>query len=337
MRKNVFHLYLLFSIAGCVAFSIKSVAQKVMNDTSYYETYPDKLTGRLYLAQKFLKFTIPPSGNQTDIEYKANTKMNIGIGVTYRNISANIFYGFAFLNKDTAKGETKGLDLQLQLYPRRWAIDLIALFPKGYYMYPKGYASSNPNNYYYRPDVQLKLISVSAYKVPNKAKFSYRAAVKLSEWQKRSAGSPLYGGTIYYGTAQGDSALVPKSIESSFPQKGISNVNFMALGAGIGYAYTLVIAKHFFITASALANLDLTFSSEEGSSAGKQRKTSIGPSIVAKGGLGYNSSTWSVGVNALASTLWTKGSASAKNYYLPVGNFRLIVSRKFNVKKRKEH
>ncbi len=330
MKNQALLLFILFLFSAGV-----NAQKKTLNDTSYYETYPHKLTTRLYLSQKFLKFTIPPSGNQTDIEYKANTKMNIGIGVTYRNISANIFYGFAFLNKDTAKGKTKGLDLQLQLYPRKWAIDVIALFPKGYYIGPKGYASSNPNRYYYRPDVQLNLVSVSAYKVPNKEKFSYRAAVKLSEWQKKSAGSPLYGGTIYYGTAKADSALVPKSIESAFPQKGITNLNFMAFGAGVGYAYTLVIAKHFFITASAIANLDLTLSSEEGP-AGKQRKTSIGPSVVTKGGMGYNSATWSVGVSGFASALWTKGEASPKNYYLPVGNFRVILSRKFNVKKRSD-
>src|SRR4030095_10950489 len=114
-------------------------AQNVSNDTSYYETFPNKLTARVYLSQKFLKFSIP-SSTQEDIEYKANTKMNLGMGVTYHNFSVNIFYGFGFLNNDTAKGKTKGLDLQLHLYPRRWAIDLLALFPKGYYL-PKGYAA----------------------------------------------------------------------------------------------------------------------------------------------------------------------------------------------------
>jgi len=327
----------LTSLLCVLILSAGAKAQKkVVNDPSYYETFPDKLTGRLYLSQKFLKFTIPPSGNQTDIEYKANTKMNIGMGITYHNISANIFYGFAFLNKDTAKGKTKGLDLQLHLYPRRWAIDLTALFPKGYYMFPKGYASSNPNRYYYRPDVQLKLIGVSAYKVPNKEKFSYRAAITQNEWQKKSAGSPLYGGTMYYGTAKGDSALVPKSIESGFPQKGIYNLNFLALGAGIGYAYTIVIDQHFFITASAVANLDLTSTSEE-STAGKNRKTSVGPSLVAKGAIGYNSPTWSVSMNGLGSALWTKGDSSPKNYYLPTGQIRLLISRKFNIKKHADH
>ncbi len=332
MRRHAFTQSILLSFL-CIAISGNVEAQKkAINDTNYYVTFPEKLTGRLYLSQKFLKFTIPPSGGQTDIEYKANTKMNLGIGITYHNISANIFYGFAFLNKDTAKGKTKGLDLQLHLYPRRWAIDLTALFPKGYYMFPKGYASSNPNRYYYRPDVQLKLISISAYQVPHKEKFSYRAAITQNEWQKKSAGSALYGGTIYYGTAKGDSALVPKSIEGPFPQKGITNINFMAIGAGIGYAYTLVIDQHFFITASVVGNGDLTFTSEE-SSTGKQRKTSVGPSLVVKTAFGYNSPTWSVGVNGMGSALWTKGNASTKNYYLPTGNIRLIVSRKFNVKK----
>lgn len=306
-------------------------------DSSYYERFPDKITGRIYFSQKFLKFTIPPNGNQTDIEYKANTKLNLGIGITIKNISANIFYGFAFLNKDTAKGETKGLDLQFHIYPRQWAIDLTALVPKGYHIFPKGYASTNPNTYYYRPDVQLKLFGISAYRVPNKEKFSYRAAVTLNEWQKRSAGSFLYGGIVYYGTAKGDSALVPKSIENNFSQKGISNLNFMAIGVGGGYAHTLVIDKHFFITASAVANLDLTMTSEEGPGLAKARKTSVGPSIVAKAAIGYNSSTWAVGLNGLGTVLWTKGNASAKNYYLPTGQIRMIVSRKFNTRKHSQH
>lgn len=335
-QRNIL-LYILFSFLLCTAAPAGVNAQKkIINDSSYYETFRDKLTTRLYLSQKFLKFTIPPSGNQTDIEYKANTKLNLGMGFTYHNISLNLFYGFAFLNKDTAKGKTKGLDLQLHIYPRKWAIDLIALFPKGYHLEPKGYASANINKYYYRPDVQLKLIGVSAYQVPNKEKFSYRAAITLNEWQKKSAGTALYGGTLYYGTAKGDSALVPKSIQNSFPQKGINNINFMAIGAGVGYAYTLVIDKHFFITASAVGNLDLTFTSEEGSN-GKQRKTSVGPSLIAKGGIGYNSSNWSIGINGLGSALWTKGAASPKQYYLPTGSIRLAVSKRFNIKKRSVH
>ncbi len=326
-------IYVFLPILFCIISSSRVNAQKkVVNNPDYYETVPQKITTRIYLNQKFLKFTIP-SANGTDIEYKANTKLNLGIGATYHNYSFNIFYGLSALNKDTAKGKTKGLDLQLHLYPRRWAIDLIALFPKGYHLEPKGFAISNPNKYYYRPDEQLKLIGISAYQVPNKEKFSYRAAITQNEWQKKSAGSALYGGTLYYGTAKGDSALVPKSIESGYAQKGINNINFMAIGIGGGGAYTLVMDKHFFITASLVGNLDLTFTSEDGT-AGKKRKTSVGPSVVAKGAFGYNSPNWSVSVNGLGTALWTKGDSSPNKYYLPTGAIRLAISKKFNVKQR---
>ncbi len=304
--------------------------KSVINDTAYYERYPDHLTTRVYLSQKFLKFTIP-SSTMKDVEYKANTKMNLGIGATYRNISLNVFYGFAFLNKDTAKGETKGLDFQFHLYPRKWAIDLVALFPKGYYMFPKGYATS-PGKYYYRPDIKVRLLGLSAYQVPNKERFSYRAAITQNEWQKKSAGSPLYGGMIYNGVVNGDSSLVPRSIENGFAQKGITNINFTGVGAGLGYAYTLVIKKHFFITASTVGNLNLTITSEDGAQ-GKHRKTTVGPALVAKAALGYNSDTWNISVNSLGSALWSKGDFSPQQYYLPCGAIRMVVSRKFSLKK----
>lgn len=322
--KRLFALILLLA-------SFELNAQKVTNDTSYYERFPGRLQLRAYLAQKFLKFNIP-SESADDIEYKANTKLNLGIGFTYHNISANIFYGFAALNKDTAKGKSKGLDLQVHLFPRRWAIDILALMPKGYHLEPKGFVDGNLNKYYYRPDIQIKLFGVSAYKVPNKAKFSYRAALQQSEWQKKSAGSLLYGGIAYYGLIEGDSALVPKRIQANYSQRGIDNVNYMALGAGIGYAYTLVMARHFFITASMVGNVDATFTSEEIGTNGAVHTTSVAPSLVGKAAIGYNSRTWAFSINSASSAFWTKGGASSQKYYLPTGQLRLSVSRRFDIR-----
>ncbi len=338
-RKHIF-LPVLCSILALILFPSPGQAQdknkhphKVVNDPNYYETLSDKLTTRIYFSQKFLKFTIP-SATQDDVEYKANTKLNLGLGVTWHNFSANLFYGFAFLNKDTAKGETKGLDLQLHLYPHKWAIDLTTAFPKGYYLGPKGYAAPPGKAYYYRPDVKLSLVSVSAYRVPNKEKFSYRAAIVQNEWQKKSAGSILYGGNAFHGTVKGDSALVPKSIQGGFTQAGISNVGFTGVGAGFGYAFTLVMDQHFFVTLSTVGNVNLTFTSEEIGTA-KNKKTSIAPDVVAKAAIGYNSPTWGVSLNGLGSALWSRGDASQKNYYLPAGSLRLAISRKFDVKKKK--
>lgn len=302
------------------------------HDTSYYETYPHTVTGRLFLSQKYVHLNFPGSGSASDLEYKANAKLNMGIGVTIHGFSISVFNGFSFLNKkDNAKGKTKGLDLQMHLYPRKWAIDLLALFPKGFYLDPKGFAAANSNSYYYRPDVKLTLMGLSAYRVPNKEKFSYRAAILQTEWQKKSAGSVLFGGQVYYGMIKGDSALVPTKVQSGYPQAGISKINFFGFGPGIGYAYTLVIAKHLFITGSLVGNLDLNFTNEEGM--GKNNKVALSPAEVFKAAAGYNSSSWNVSVNWTGSGLWFKGASSSENYFWPTGIYKLVVAKKFVTKK----
>ena len=329
MRCSKYSLTMAFT---CLV-SFYGRGQKIKPDTDYYETYPDKITTRIYLSQKYVHLNFPAkTGNNKDLEYKANAKLNIGAGVTYRNISANFFYGASFLNKkDSAKGETKGLDIQLHIYPGKWAIDFLGVFPKGFYLDPMGFASSNPKKYYYRPDVKLSLLGISAYMVPNKNKFSYRAAIVNTEWQKRSAGSLLFGGEVYHGVIKGDSALVPVAVQNNYPQAGIKQINFFSFGPGVGYAYTLVIAKHYFLTGSMVGNLNLNFTAEQDSS--KTNKTSVNPATVFKAGTGYNSSTWSFGINWTGNGLWFKGASSPENYFWPNGNFKAVLSRKFSTKK----
>ena len=60
MKKAATLLLLLISLQLC--------AQKVVNDPNYYERFKGRLSTRIYLSQKFLKFTIP-SETMDDIEY----------------------------------------------------------------------------------------------------------------------------------------------------------------------------------------------------------------------------------------------------------------------------
>lgn len=329
-----FFLYRMILMA--MAIGITTMLHSQMNfphDTAYYETYPEKLTTRIYLSEKYLHINFPNTGGGADMEYKANPKLNLGLGVSWHNLSLNVFYGFAFLNnKDTVKGKTKGLNLQLHVFPRKWAIDILAIFPKGFYLDPKGYAAPFSNTYYRRPDVSFDLVGLSAYRVPNKEKFSYRAAIVQTEWQKKSAGSFLYGGEAFYGTIQGDSALVPKKVEAGFEQAGIDKIHFLNFGPGAGYAYTLVVAKHFYLFGSLIGNLDLSFSTEEKNN-GKENKVSVTPATVYKAGLGYNSSTWNVSANWLGNGIWINSAAASKNYFSPTGTIRVVLSRKLDIHK----
>jgi len=310
--------------------SLQMNAQKnFQQDTAYYETFPNKTTIRLYLSKKYVHLNFPSDGSTEDLEYKANPKLNLGVGVTIKNISINLFNGFSFLNnKADEKGKTKGFNFQVHVYPHKWAIDLMYVAPKGYHLEPQGMAGAPPDKYYYREDLKTTFFGISAYQVPNKKRFSYRAALLQSEWKKKSAGSIIYGGEIHHGTVQGDSALIPALYSSKFRQAGINKINILSFGPGAGYAYTLVMAQHFFITGSMVINLDVNFVREE-NEAIKEKNVSLNPSKVFKAAAGYNGKKWNISANWTGSSISTQGSLTPDNYKFSSGNIRLVVAHRF--------
>jgi hypothetical protein len=330
MNTCKFFICILLSL---LLFTGNLYAQKhAVNDTGYYETFWHHVTARLYVAQKYTHFTMPSSASSNDLQYVANPKLNLGIGVTWRNLSLNVFYGFAYLNnKATVKGKTKGLDLQIHLFPRKWVVDLLVVMPKGFHLNPKGFAASDPTKYYYRPDVKERVFGLAAYRLPNKEKFSYRAALINNEWQKKSAGSLLYGLHAYYIIMEAnaeDSLLVPKKVQSLFPKlAGITESRFITVGPGIGYAYTLVIKKHLFIMASAVLHADLNIMTEEHGETDSKKNTNVAAAVVYKAAVGYNSNNWGFSASSSGNNFWAKGSSSQK-YNLMGGALRFSLTKK---------
>src|SRR5688572_29578109 len=141
MKKYTIHFYLLITLSSILAMKPgDSNAQQVTPyDTGvYYIRYPDKPMVRVYLSQKYAPFTINAPGDANELKYKSNSKLNLGVGVTYHNLTLNVSYGFGFLNSDDdKKGKTKGLDFQFHLYPNKWAIDALGTFLKGYHLEPE--------------------------------------------------------------------------------------------------------------------------------------------------------------------------------------------------------
>jgi hypothetical protein len=302
----------------------------ISSNNGYYIVYPKEVIFRIYLTNKFAPFTIS-SNNKEDLNYKTNSKLGLGAGFTYKALTLNLAYGFNFLNPDKGKGKTKGLDLQLHLYPKKWAIDLTGAFLRGYYLDPKDYNGLTLTDYYKRPDLHRNILALSVYRIANPDKFSYKASFNQKDWQIRSAGSFLYGGETHYGIIKGDSALVPAASGTNYVQAGIDEIHFFGIGPGIGYAYTLVMGRHFFITASAIGSLNVEVSKEE-SGLNKNEVTKILPGGNYKAGIGYNSSTWSLTAGLIGNAIYAGSAISKKEYFLPTGNVNLVLARKFGTK-----
>jgi hypothetical protein len=300
-------------------------------NNGYYIQYPRQFILRIYLRSKFAPFTISSNGKE-DLNYKTNSKLGLGLGFTYKALTLNVAYGFNFLNPENGKGKTKGIDLQLHLYPKKWAIDATGAFLNGYYLDPKDYNGLNLSDYYLRPDLQRNVIGVSAYHLTNSDKFSYKAAFTQRDWQIRSAGSFLYGAEIHYGVVRGDSALVPSGASPDYVQAGIDKIQFLGIGPGIGYAYTFVMGKYFFITASAIASLNVNISAES-SGIIKNTVTKILPAGNYKGAIGYNSDSWCISASLMGNALYAGSAISDKEYFLPTGNVSFMVAKKFGTKR----
>lgn len=333
MKKIVLSIVVLILLGTTNSNAQKAhrLQNKYLHDSSYYEMFPDHLTGRVYVSKKFEDINVPSGGSASDIKFVANHKFNFGVGVTWHNYSISAFYGFNSSSND--RGKTKGLDLQFHLFPHKWAIDLLAIMPKGMYIKPKGVGSSDPNKYYSDELTKERIYGIAAYRVPNKEKFSYRAALVQNEWQKKSAGSLLFGGEAYYVIGpENDSDFIPHSIQNNYIEKGYHEMRFISIGPGIGYAYTAVMDQHFFIMGSLIANLKVNIATEEVPDPVK--KTSIGPSAIYKAAIGYNSSAWSFAVTATGNVIADKGPVSKVNYLYKAGQIKVALAKKFYIRKK---
>jgi hypothetical protein len=297
-------------------------------DTSYYHSYDRRLTTRLYLSQKYTRLELTAPKGITNAKYRPNTTLNLGVGATYRSLTLNLAYGFPFLNPDVGKGKTSYLDLQSHIYTRKWIIDGFGQFYRGYFLSPKGLSAASPNDYYLRSDLRVNLFGGAAYHAFNWRKFSYRAPMLQNEWQKKSAGSFLLGGEFDYSRSWADAPLVPDSLRGQYANANVTQVKMFQAGPGAGYAYTLVLFQHFFVTAGLSANLNLGFTREFSGNTSTDR-WGLAPNLLYRGVIGYNSKLWTANLSLVNSTVLARGEYPGYDYMLRVGNVRLTVAHRF--------
>lgn len=299
--------------------------ERTERDTLYIEPYNKMLTTRSFLSQKYTIFGLQGQPGFRDIQYRPNTRIAIGVGATYRAITLNFGYGLNLLNQEKTKGKTRYIDLQSHLYGAKWKIDLFGQFYRGYYMFPRGYAAAASNGFYLRPDLKVQELGVSAFHIYNNKRFSYRASFLQSEWQRKSAGSFLLGGSIIYGYLRADSSFVPSVLDANYSQKDVRRLKYIEMGPGAGYAYTYVWKEHWFATASVTLSIDLGVVTETFADQNRVNN-GISPNFLVRAGAGYNSSNWNVNFSWFTSRTGIKGQYSDGGYNVNTGNYRFTVA-----------
>lgn len=297
------------------------------HDSTYYESYPTKITARYYFSEKFTSLRVRDT--KYNLNYRPNTHLNMGVGATLGGATLNLAYGFKFLNPDNGHGKTHYLDLQFHNYGQKVIVDFFGQFYRGFYLDPKGNAAPSGDQYYLRPDLKVNQIGGSVQYVLNHDKFSYRAAFLQNEWQKKTAGTWIIGFEIYTGRIRADSSIIPtvKSGIKSDPRR--DRVRYFEVGPNGGYAYTYVFDEHYFVTASGSLSLDFgTTSLDDGTT--KENKQGISPNTFLRFVVGYNSSRWGWNFLYINNSVRLANNVN-RDIILNTGNFRLNLNYRFSL------
>ena len=310
-------------VAGLTCTAAVRGQDRQSYDTTYYKSYRGSIILRGFVSRNYSLLRLDPPGSLPVTKYRANTPLSVGLGFSYRSVSVSVSKGMGFLQSRERKGDTHSFDLQAHLYKRKWTIDGLAQFYRGFYN-----AAYDP--FYLRPDLQVRTVGLSVCRVLNDTRFSYGAGLAQNAVQEKSAGSFLLGGNAFYSAVRGDSALVPYKTDSLYNRNGIDKTHLLELGVGGGYAYTFVFEQHYFLLGSASADVNAAFSREIGTGIKKDR-IGLSPGYFLRLGAGYNASRWGLSALWFTGTVSALGESSGYRYGEHLGNYRLVYVRRLAV------
>lgn len=293
------------------------IAQDAVDSIAYYKTYPDQLVLRTYMSRKYTGLGLTIEDER--YWYRPNTTLNMGVGATYDGLTLNLAYGFGFLNPEKNRMDSKYLDLQGHAYLKKMVIDFFGQFYNGYYLERPSTLSPESRLTFF-PNMKLRKIGASIQYLFSGEKFSYRAAFLQNEWQKLSAGSFMAGIEVYGGQVRNSGGMLHPEVNA----RNFDQIKYFEIGPNLGYAYSLVIKKHYFVTLSASTSLSLGRNYLNFEDGNNQSNWSVRPNYFLRGFTGYNSDKWSVNVNYVYNQV---NLVPVDDYLinLGTGNYRLNV------------
>lgn len=347
MRKSYLLLFVCLCIVQFARGQSTSLLNRVgnwlrtKNDTAYIEDHTRDITARFFGSRKYNYYDIIDRKRNKEVMYRPNTPFNLGFGFNYRFIGLNVAFNLPLINRTEKYGKTSALDLQGHYYLRKLVVDFYGQRYKGYYISnSRGILRFNGINVdekgalQIRPDIRNINLGMSVEYVFNDKKFSYRAAFLQNEYQKKSAGSLIIGGELFTARMQGDSSLIPRDVTSNDFINGITyyGTAIFSAAADVGYAYTYVYKKHFFVTLSLTGSLGGNYTRlfREGNDI---RGFGLEINNTVRASFGYNSSRYFAGIHYV--NLTTRSMAPISHMYQSIGagNFRISVARRIGLKR----
>ena len=315
----------------------------VVNDSlkinsPYYSDLSDQLLFKITTNFKYTTFEIVDKNTNKLAQFYTNGNFDLGVDVSYKWAGLGIAYGLPTSDQSTyQRGTTKRFDLQLNLYPKTFAIDALLQRYKGFYLFnPENFTEWNSDVFPQSPEMKNYYLGISAYYIFNHKKFSYRAAYVRNEIQNKSAGSLLAGPFLNIDEASTPEQFIPGNLPIAVRNAyGINFFSSIAYGVAIGYTYTVVILKKAFINMSVAPGIGVKNLKTRNGDVFKTTTSGISTRVALKFALGYEYRSFLCGLTYFG----TEGSIATDRFeFRPgSGNLNFFLAKRFNVKRKKKH
>lgn len=336
MKKYLLPILLTINILNLYSQELVSKDYKqneIKYDTLKILDLSQKLNIYTGLSGKIHSIEMDNSVLHKTLKLEPNGKTSIDLGFSYKWIGLGVSFTPKFLNSDNEiYGNSERFDTQFNIYMRKLGIDAYLQYYKGFYLKNPDDFISWPNEYFpLRPDLESFSFGLSGYYFFNNKNFSYKAAYTRTQIQKKSAGSLVLGLYLSFNTASALGGFIPQELpDSLINYYNIDGYLTSSLVGSIGYTYTLVFLKRFFINLSVVPGLG--FRNAEYWSDGVNTKQEAVPtvSLTARGALGYEGKNIYAGLSLVSfvDSYETESLSIASS----TGNLKLFVGTRLGVK-----
>lgn len=334
--KTKFGLLFVFLLTQNSQSGFSQTDSIKIDSASNFESYSHKLGVYLYGIQKYNNFELKNKAEKVKVAYSPNENLNLGLGFTYKWLGVGAAFNFAFINSDNEiYGKTQNVDLQLDIYTKRFLMN-------GNFQFYKNYYWKNIEDFYpgwnikdsavVRPDISTATLGFNTIYIFNHKTFSFKPAFQNTQRQLRSAGSWLAAGRFSIYGIGADSSIVPDKLQASFPLiTGVGSLGTLNLGGAFGYTHTFVLAKYFYFNAAAMIGVNLqTVSMADLEKSNIYQKGKLSSNGFIRLALGCNKPTHYYGFSAWSdSFLITNPSKTEFSYNY--GKFKFFYGRRFNI------
>jgi hypothetical protein len=246
---------LITLLSICFFHPANAQEKKSVFDSVYIDEFPATWTVRAYTASKTDHFYLFNKSWNDRISFHPETKLATGLGFSFHDLAVDLGLN-TYTNSINSDQKTTGFNFIGSIYSNQHLMDVLFQINNGF---TETATVDGKTTNITRNDVHVFNFGVTYNYMFNFRRYSFNSSFIGTQIQKKSSGSPMIGFFFSNFLMSASDSIIPAEFSSLVdPNTLTSQTNVFSGGGTVGYAYTLVLPYHFFITASVNAGITLS-------------------------------------------------------------------------------